>query len=216
MANPENAVEILHEYLPDGLAGRLADIAERLEDFLLPLDIRPLENEPRVVNQARRDLRGIVGNPSFAATLRLLQNVDTGIYDLITHRELAAALPKIPKRDDPGATLPALDIPKAQRALRTQEMEFSFEQQVGGELVVRHGTLRGYAGPGLNASQRSALGWPGPRRGPSSSSMVTYSAMTRSSRQACTRPPSRSTLRSQRQLSAASSRLSPLVRIPHQ
>ena len=186
MANPENAVEILHEYLPDGLAGRLADIAERLEDILLPLDIRPLENEPRVVNQARRDLRGIVGNPSFAATLRLLQNVDTGIYDLITHRELAAALPKIPKRDDPGATLPALDIPKVQRALRTQEMEFSFEQQVGGELVVRHGTLRGYAGPGLNASQRSALGWPGPRRGSSSSSMVTYSAMTRSSRQACT------------------------------
>src|SRR4029450_607378 len=41
--------------------------------------------------------------------------------------------------------------------------------------------------------------------------MVTYSAMTRSSRQACTRPPRRSTLRSQRQLSAASSQLSSLA-----
>src|SRR5437867_1563240 len=53
-------------------------------------------------------------------------------------------------------------------------------------------------------------GRPGPSRGPSSSSMVTYSAMTRSSRQACTRPPRRSTLRQQRPLSAASSQLSPL------
>src|SRR4029453_2733366 len=53
-------------------------------------------------------------------------------------------------------------------------------------------------------------GRPGPIRWPSRSSMVTYSAMTRSSRQACTRPPWRSTLLQQRQLSAASSPLSPL------
>jgi hypothetical protein len=51
---------------------------------------------------------------------------------------------------------------------------------------------------------------PGPRRGPSSSSMVTYSAMTRVSRSARTRPPRRSTLLQQRRSSAPSSQLSPL------
>jgi maltose alpha-D-glucosyltransferase / alpha-amylase len=47
----------------------------------------------------------------------------------------------------------------------------------------------------MSSASESLGGWPGPRRGSSSSSMVTYSAMTRSSRQACTRPPRRSTLR---------------------
>src|SRR5215218_10323160 len=61
----------------------------------------------------------------------------------------------------------------------------------------------------MSSLSASLGGWPGPRRGSSSSSMVTYSAMTRSSRQACTGPPRRSTLLRQRQLSAASSPLSP-------
>src|SRR5215211_2661954 len=49
---------------------------------------------------------------------------------------------------------------------------------------------------------------PGPCLGPNRSSMVTYSAVTRVSRSACTRPPRRSTLLSQRRLSAPSSQLS--------
>src|SRR5215211_2012348 len=63
----------------------------------------------------------------------------------------------------------------------------------------------------MSSASDSLGGWPGPRRGSSSSSTVTYSAVTRSSRQACTRPPRRSTLQRQRQLSAASSQLSRLV-----
>jgi hypothetical protein len=171
-AFPENDVELLRDYLPGQLAGRIDAVADALARTILPAGHpRPVESGARALNQARRDLVANLRHPAFEATPGLLRSKGgTGVYDRIAQHEFGLARDAL---SDIGANVPAMTRETLDRALRTQPLPFTFilvveptteiDPETGRPIKIpggkfeRKGTLKGYSGPELSSTERTEI-----------------------------------------------------------